>query len=91
MFNKDDALMIAKKLGISFDKFSLDDFVVGLNIELEHGKVNFKTNVTDNDLEKTSKIVLAHLNEFPDYYNSSYGLPAFENMLRRRNRASHSG
>lgn len=90
MFNKDDALIISKKLGISFDKFSIDDFIVGLNIELEHGTINPKTNVTDDDLEKTAKIALAHLNEFPDYYNSMYGLPAFENMLRRRDRSSHS-
>lgn len=52
IFNKDDALMITKKLGISFDKFSVNDFVVGLNIRLEYGKVNSKTNVIDNDLKK---------------------------------------
>lgn len=85
MFNKNDALNIAKKLGVSFDKFSLDDFLTGLNTELEHGLVNATTNVTDNDLEKTAKIALAHLNEFPDYYNPIYGLPAFEKMLRMIN------
>jgi len=85
MFNKNDALNIAKKLGVSFDKFSLDDFLMGLNTELEHGLVNATTNVTDNDLEKTAKIALAHLNEFPDYYNPIYGLPAFEKMLRMIN------
>lgn len=85
MFNENDALMIAKKLGVSFDKFSLNDFLTGLNIELEHGLVSPDTNVTDSDLEKTAKIALAHLNEFPDYYNSIYGLPAFEKMLRLMN------
>lgn len=84
MFNESDALRIADKLGFKFDKFSLADFVTGLNIELEHGKVDPKTNVTDDDLEKTAKIALAHLHEFPDYYNPLYGLPAFEKMLTVR-------
>ena len=84
MFNDIDALKVADKLKIKFDKFPLSDFVTGLNIELEHGKVNNDTNVTDDNIEKTAKIALAHLNEFPDYYNSSYGLPAFENMLKNR-------
>ena len=42
------------------------------------------TNVTDNALEKTSKIALAHLNEFPNYYNKEYGLPMFEKYLQYR-------
>lgn len=84
MFNEIDALKIAEKMNIKFDKFPLNDFVTGLNIELEHGKIDPGTNVTDDSIEKTAKIVLAHLNEFPDYYNSSYGLPVFENMLKSR-------
>jgi hypothetical protein len=31
MINKDDAIMIAKKLGVTFEKFSLDEFLTGLN------------------------------------------------------------
>ena len=85
MFNKNDAIKIADKLGIKFDKFPIDDFVTGLNIELEHGKTDPSTNVTDDDLEKTAKIALAHLNEFPDYYNKDYGLPTFENILKNKN------
>ncbi len=41
---------------------------MGLNIELEHGKRNACTNVTDNDEILTAKIAMAHLSEFPDYY-----------------------
>lgn len=81
MFNYEDAMFIARKLGIKFDKFSLKDFLIGLNVELEHGLINPSTNVTNNDLELTAKIALAHLNEFPDYYNSLYGLPAMERAL----------
>ena len=62
----------------------LQDFIVGMNIELEHGYVNPITNVTNNDLLMTAKIALAHLMEFPNYYNEEYGLPAMEKELKRR-------
>lgn len=81
----EDAIKVVGKLGIDFSEFSKEDFLTGLNIELEHGKVDPMTNVTDNDLEKTAKIALAHLNEFPNYYNQEYGLPAFEKMLKSKN------
>lgn len=84
MFNLKDAVDIANKLGITFDKFSIYDFLTGLNIELEHGKINEFTNVTNDSLELTAKIVLAHLNEFPNYYDKDYGLPAFEKFLEKR-------
>ena len=84
MFNLKDAVDIANKLGITFDKFSIYDFLTGLNIELEHGKINEFTNVTNDSLELTAKIALAHLNEFPNYYDKDYGLPAFEKFLEKR-------
>lgn len=84
MFNLKDAVDIANKLGITFDNFSIYDFLTGLNIELEHGKINEFTNVTNDSLELTAKIALAHLNEFPNYYDKDYGLPAFEKFLEKR-------
>ena len=84
IFNEEDINNIIKKLNIKFDKFTKDDFITGINIELEHGTINKVTNVTDNDLEKTSKIALAHLNEFPNHYNKEYGLPMFEKYLQYR-------
>ncbi len=84
MFNVNDALFIAEALGVSFDKYTVDDFLTGINIELEHGTVNPKTNVTNDDLTKTAKIALAHLNEFPNYYNKEYGLPVFEEFLKTK-------
>lgn len=82
MFNINDILKVAQKLNIDFTKFSLQDFITGINIELEHGLINPLTNVTNNDLLTTAKIALAHLNEFPNYYNQNYGLPAFEKCLK---------
>ena len=82
MFDKDEAIYIARKLGVDFSKFSNEDFFTGIGVEFEHGKVNPITNVTDDDLEKTIKIALAHLNELPNYYNKDYGLLAFEQFLK---------
>ena len=84
MFNLNDAYYAASILGIKFDKFTIEDFLEGINTELEHGNINEKTNVTNNDLITTSKIALAHLNEFPNYYNPIYGLKAFENILKTK-------
>ncbi|MDD2409261.1 MAG: hypothetical protein PHD03_00860 [Bacilli bacterium] len=83
MYNKQDILNAAMMLGINFDKFTLEDLITGVNIELEHGTINPKTNVTNNDLIFTMKIALAHLNEFPNYYNKEYGLPIFEKYLKK--------
>lgn len=66
----EDAKVIAEKLEIDFAKeqFDLQQFLLGINVELEHGKRNKKTNVTDDNPILTGKIALAHLMEFPDYY-----------------------
>lgn len=56
--------------------FNIDHRVVPFNewkealkIELEHGKrYGSLTNVTDDDLYKTSQIAVAHLKEDPRYY-----------------------
>ncbi len=84
MITKEQAMSIASKLNINFRDFSLEDWMTGLNIELEHGSTNQLTNVTNNNLEMTAKIALAHLLEFPDYYNKEYGLPAMENFLKAK-------
>lgn len=84
MFNTIQILNIAKKLNIKFDKFTIEEFKHGIEIELEHGLINPFTNVTNNDLEKTAKIALAHLNEFPNYYNKDYGIDKFEEMLKEK-------
>ena len=79
-----DSMYAAKILGVSFNKFTPKEFLDGINIELEHGTINPKTNVTNNDLITTAKIALAHLNEFPNYYNEEYGLKSFEKLLKSK-------
>lgn len=60
---------IGAKLGINWKKYDIKQFEKGLKVELEHGKKSKKTDVTHDDPVKTGKIVLAHLNEFKDYYD----------------------
>lgn len=84
MYKDDEILSVANSLNIDFTKFSYEDFKRGINVELEHGLVNIKTNVTNNNLLETAKIALAHLNEFPNYYNKDYGILVFEDFLKSK-------
>ena len=84
LFNLNDALYVASILDIKFDKFSIEDFLEGINIELEHGYSNPVTNVTNDNLILTAKIALAHLNELPNYYNKEYGLKTYEEFLKSK-------
>jgi hypothetical protein len=67
-FSFDRAKQIGDMLGIDWNKFEVEQFRMGLEVELEHGTIDPKTNVTNDDPLLTGKIALAHLNEFPDYY-----------------------
>ena len=84
MLALEDALYFINEIGIKLDKFSIKDLLKGINIELEHGKINPLTNITNDDLIMTGKIALAHLMEYPNYYNEEYGLPAMEREIERR-------
>ncbi|MBU1255422.1 MAG: DUF5661 family protein [Patescibacteria group bacterium] len=67
-FTTEEAQRIGEQLGIDWSKFDVEQFRMGLDVELEHGLVDLKTNVTSDDEIMTGKIALAHLNEFADYY-----------------------
>lgn len=64
------AKRLSKLFNIDHSVVSFEDWKYGLNVELEHGK-KFGTisNITNDKLEMTAKIVLAHLQEYPDYYS----------------------
>ena len=68
-FSYEDAKKVGVALGIKWGQFDVDQFMRGMNVELEHGSENLLTNVTNDDSLVTGKIALAHLNEFPDYYD----------------------
>ena len=58
-----------KELHIDTDILPVDTIIEGMKVELEHGLVNEKTNITNNDLLMTLKIALAHFEESgPCYY-----------------------
>ncbi len=67
-FSTEEAKKIGEALGIDWKNFDVEQFRMGLDVELEHGLRDPKTNVTNDDPIMTGKIALAHLNEFPDYY-----------------------
>ena len=67
-FSLDKAKHIGDSLGVDWDQVDLEQFRMGLLVELEHGTRDPETNVTDDDVSLTGKIALAHLKEFPDYY-----------------------
>ena len=67
-FTLEEAKKIRELLGVDWSKFDVDQFRMGLDVELEHGISDLQTNVTQDDETITDKIALAHLNEFPDYY-----------------------
>jgi len=67
-FSPDEARRIGDSLGIDWNRMDLEQFRIGLYVELEHGTRDPETNVTNDDPGLTGKIALAHLKEFPDYY-----------------------
>ena len=67
-FSLEEARTIGEQLGLNWDKFDVEQFRMGMDVELEHGLRDSSTNVTEDNSLVTGKIALAHLNEFPDYY-----------------------
>jgi len=66
-FTEEEAKKIGEQLGVTWDKFSVEEFRKGMDIELEHGTIDPNTNVTNDNPLATGKITLAHLNELRDY------------------------
>jgi hypothetical protein len=69
-FTAEEARRAGEEIGIDWASapFDVEQFRIGMNVELEHGLHDSRTNVSDDDPHITAKIALAHLNEFPDYY-----------------------
>ena len=68
-FTAEEAQAIGESLGIDWSAFEVDQFRRGMDVELEHGLCDSQTNVTADDPQTTGKIALAHLKEYPDYYD----------------------
>ncbi|MCL2678817.1 MAG: hypothetical protein FWF18_00715 [Dehalococcoidia bacterium] len=68
VFTIEQATEVAAKIGMNFDKWDVAEFCLGMNVELEHGKADANTNITDDDPVVTGRLVWAHLNKIPDFY-----------------------
>ena len=87
-FTREDALVVATHLGIDFEglKYDLEQFRMGLDVELEHGPRSPRTDVSGDDSIITGKIELALLYEVPDYYTrlAAMDREAADHWLTRR-------
>jgi hypothetical protein len=69
-FTIQEAQHVAEALGLDLtqERFDVEQFRMGMDVELEHGRRDPQTNVTNDDPVTTGRIALAHLRELPDYY-----------------------
>lgn len=69
-FTEEQAAAVAEQIGVDFavEEFDLEQFRMGMAVELEHGTRDPQTDVTKDEPLVTGKIALAHLREIPDYY-----------------------
>lgn len=68
LIRKGEVKKLAEKYNVNIKLIPINILHKGLKVEIEHGLINKKTNITNNNLDLTFKIVLAHLEEIPDYY-----------------------
>jgi Protein of unknown function (DUF5661) len=64
----EEAKRVGDEIGVDWDRFDLEQFRFGMDVELEHGSHDPQTDVTHDDPILTGKIALAHMKEYADYY-----------------------
>ena len=64
----EEAQRVGDEIGVDWSRFDLEQFRAGMDVEFEHGSHDPQTDVTHDDPILTGKIALAHMKEFPDYY-----------------------
>jgi uncharacterized protein DUF5661 len=64
----EEARRVGDEIGVDWSNFDLEQFRRGMDVEFEHGSRDPQTDVTHDDPIVTGKIALAHMKEFPDYY-----------------------
>lgn len=64
----EEARIILDEVNVEGMNIDIEEFRIGLEVELEHGLRYADANVTNNHPVLTGKIVLAHLKEMLDYY-----------------------
>jgi Protein of unknown function (DUF5661) len=76
----EQARRVGDEIGVDWDRFDVEQFRSGMDVEFEHGCHDSQTDVTGYDPIVTGKIALAHMKEFPDYYE---GLAHMEQEAER--------
>ena len=66
--SSEEARRVGDAIGVDWTRFELEQFRAGMDVEYEHGSHDPQTDVTGDDPIVTGKIALAHMKEFPDYY-----------------------
>ena len=66
--SSEEAQRVGDEIGVDWNRFDLEQFRAGMDVEYEHGGHDPQTDVTHDDPIVTGKIALAHMKEFPDYY-----------------------
>jgi hypothetical protein len=67
--SSEEARRVGDAIGVDWSRFDLEQFRMGMDVEFEHGSHDAQTDVTHDDPLTTGKIALAHMKEFPDYYD----------------------
>jgi Protein of unknown function (DUF5661) len=65
---QEEARRVGDEIGVDWSRVDLEQFRQGMDVEFEHGSRDPQTDVTHDDPFVTGKIALAHMKEFPDYY-----------------------
>ena len=76
----EEARRVGDTIGVDWRVYDLEQLRLGMDVELEHGSRDPQTDVTHDDPVTTGKIALAHMKEFPDYYER---LDRMEKKARR--------
>ena len=63
-----DVESVALSAKIELSKYDINEVMMGIEVELEHGTRSKDYNITNDDLLTTLKIALAHIDENPKYY-----------------------
>jgi Protein of unknown function (DUF5661) len=71
-FTAAEARKIGDSMSVDWDKYALEQFRIGLFVELEAGMDDPTTDLTDEEIHSTGQIVIEHLDEQPDYYTEKY-------------------
>jgi hypothetical protein len=68
-FTTEEAKKIGDQIGADWNTINLEEFRVGLIVELEHELNGKETDVKNDDFSDIGKVALARLKETPDYYS----------------------